>query len=289
MKGLVRDFNLLTKARLTFSVVLSALVGFYLGVDEITFQGLSMVFLGGYLLVGASNTFNQVLERDIDRKMKRTQNRPLPQHRISSSLALWVASIMTIGGGVVLVFFFNLQSCLWGLLSVFLYVLAYTPLKRKSSISVFVGAFPGAIPTMLGWVCATDEFGSAAGFLFLIQFLWQFPHFWAIAWLSQEDYRAAGLKMNPLPTLDKSTPLLCIIYTLVLIPITLMPLSPLTFPWHIDLWSAATVFLLGLWFLIRAVEFYRAPSHEMARRFMISGVIYLPLVQLTYVLDKMMS
>lgn len=280
---------MLTKARLSISVVLSALVGYYLGAVSPKILEAFWVFFGGYLLVGGSNAYNQVLEREVDKKMQRTQKRPLPQNRISVSMALIWASVMVIGGGLILLFFFNLQSCLWGWLSVILYVLAYTPLKKRNSISVFVGAFPGAIPVMLGWVCATDDFGSAPGFLFLMQFLWQFPHFWSIAWVSQSDYRTAGLKMNPLPTLDKSTPLLCIIYILIMIPISLAPLSPITHPWQIEIWAAGTIGLLGIWFLKRGIDFYRKPTDEFAKKFMITGIIYLPLVQLTYVLDKFMQ
>ena len=197
VKSIFLDFKEITKAGLAVSVVFSSIVGYLLGFsDKHPFSGITLLLLsiGGYCMVGASNIFNQVIEKDLDAKMDRTKNRPLPSGRISINNALILGFIMTFIGLVVL-YIINPKTAMFGAISIFMYVSLYTPLKTLTPLSVFVGAFPGAIPFMLGWVAATGNFGIEAGTLFLIQFFWQFPHFWAIGWFLFEDYEKAGFFM----------------------------------------------------------------------------------------------
>ena len=191
------DFKEITKAGLAISVVFSSIAGYLLGIDEFSLARipqLLMLAVGGYCMVGASNAYNQVIEKDLDALMDRTKNRPVASGRMSPNHALFLASLLTIVG-LVLLYMINPKSAMFGAISIFLYTSVYTPLKTVTSLSVFVGAFPGAIPFMLGWVAATGNFGIEAGTLFLIQFFWQFPHFWAIGWFLYEDYEKAGFFM----------------------------------------------------------------------------------------------
>ncbi|PTT04967.1 protoheme IX farnesyltransferase, partial [Flavobacterium sp. HMWF030] len=190
LKSIFTDFKEITKAGLAISVLFSSVAGYLLGVNDTNpfkWSTLAVLAIGGYCMVGASNAFNQVIEKDIDSLMDRTKNRPVPSGRMSSKMALFVASLLTIVG-IALLYTINAKSAMFAAISIFLYTSIYTPLKTVTSLSVFVGAFPGAIPFMLGWVAATGEFGIEAGTLFLIQFFWQFPHFWAIGWFLYEDY-----------------------------------------------------------------------------------------------------
>ena len=199
IKKITADFKQITKAGLAVSVVFSSIAGYLLGVDDfksIDLFTLVMLAVGGYCMVGASNAYNQVIEKDLDALMDRTKNRPVASGRMSSNHALFVASLLTIIG-LILLYFINPKSAMFGAISIFLYTSVYTPLKVYTPLSVFVGAFPGAIPFMLGWVAATNNFGIEAGTLFLIQFFWQFPHFWAIGWFLYEDYEKAGFFMLP--------------------------------------------------------------------------------------------
>ena len=212
------DFKEITKAGLAISVVFSSMAGFLLGIDSFnsqTWTTLIMLAIGGYCMVGASNAFNQIIEKDIDLLMDRTKNRPIPSGRISKTVAFIIASILTVIGLTIL-YNINPKTAMFGAISIFLYVSAYTPLKTITSLSVFVGAIPGAIPFMLGWVAANNgEFGIEAGTLFLIQFFWQFPHFWAIGWFLYEDYEKAGIFMLPSGKRDNTTALQIIfIYSL---------------------------------------------------------------------------
>ena len=178
----LNDLAQLTKFRLTVSVVISSLAGYFLAIDHADYFTLFLLILGGFFMVGASNAFNQVFEIDFDKLMLRTQNRPLPDGRMNSNSALFIGAALTILG-VAALYIINLKTAFLASISIFLYACVYTPLKQKTPLSVFVGAFPGAIPFMLGWVAATNEFGIEPGVLFMLQFFWQFPHFWAIGWL----------------------------------------------------------------------------------------------------------
>ena len=219
------DFKQITKAGLAISVVFSSIAGYLLGFDEshpFSWVTLLMLIVGGYCMVGASNAYNQVIEKDLDALMDRTKNRPVPAGRMTPNMALFIASLLTIIG-IVLLYFINPKTAMFGAISIFLYTSVYTPLKTVTPLSVFVGAFPGAIPFMLGWVAATNQFGIEAGTLFLIQFFWQFPHFWAIGWFLFEDYEKAGFFMLPTGKKDTKTATQIILYTLWLLLTSLIP------------------------------------------------------------------
>jgi protoheme IX farnesyltransferase len=241
--------------------------------------------IGGYCMVGASNAFNQVIEKDLDALMDRTKNRPVPIGRLSPASALIIASLLTVIG-IVLLYTINSKTAMFGAISIFLYVSVYTPLKTMTSLSVFVGAFPGAIPFMLGWVAATGEFGIEAGTLFLIQFFWQFPHFWAIGWFLYEDYEKAGFFMLPTGKKDKGTALQIILYTVWLIIASLLPVLGFTGQLYITPVAAVVVFLLGLWMLYYGVRLYKLRTAKAARTLMLVSVSYITLLQLVYILDK---
>jgi protoheme IX farnesyltransferase len=288
LKSVYVDFREITKARLAVSVVFSSIAGFMLGIND--FQSLNWIVLlklaiGGYCMVGASNAFNQVIEKDLDALMDRTKNRPVPTGRMSGSVALFVASFLTLTG-IILLYTINPKTAMFGAISIFLYTSIYTPLKTMTSLSVFVGAFPGAIPFMLGWVAATGEFGIEAGTLFLIQFFWQFPHFWAIGWFLYDDYEKAGFFMLPTGKKDKGTALQIILYTIWLILASLLPVLGYTGRLFITPIAAIVVFLLGLWMLFYAVNLYKLRTPKAARTLMLVSVLYITLLQLVYIIDK---
>ncbi|HEX8016350.1 MAG TPA: heme o synthase [Flavobacterium sp.] len=288
LKSLFLDFKEITKAGLAISVLFSSIAGYLLGVNsENPFQWgvLAALMVGGYCMVGASNAFNQVIEKDIDSLMDRTKNRPVPSGRMSPKVALFVASLLTIIG-VVLLYTINAKSAMFAAISIFLYTSLYTPLKTVTSLSVFVGAFPGAIPFMLGWVAATGEFGIEAGTLFLIQFFWQFPHFWAIGWFLYEDYEKAGIFMLPTGKKDKGTALQVMLYTIWLIIASLLPVLGYTGQLFITPIAAVVVFLLGLWMLFYAVRLYQLRTSKAARTLMLVSVSYISLLQIVYIVDK---
>ena len=210
------DFKQLTKVGLSLSVVFSSLAGYVLAAEDIKISILVLLAIGGYLMVGASNAFNQIIEKDTDALMKRTKNRPLPAGRMHVSMAMVIAISFTIVGLTIL-YNINPKSALFGAISIFLYTSVYTPLKSVTPLAVFVGAIPGAIPFMLGWVAATNDFSIEPGMLFLIQFFWQFPHFWAIAWLQYDEYKKAGFNLMPMGQKNRKAVLQIIIYTVCLI------------------------------------------------------------------------
>ncbi len=279
------DVKQLTKVGLSFSVVFSSVAGYLLGAEFIDWTTLLMLAVGGFCLVGASNTFNQIIERDLDAKMKRTKNRPIPAGRFSPKAAFWLATCMTIGG-VGILYVINPITAMFGAISIFLYTCAYTPLKTLTPLSVFVGAFPGAIPFMLGWVAATGEFGIEPGTLFMIQFFWQFPHFWAIGWMLDDDYKDAGFKMLPTGKKDRSTAFQCIIYTIWLIIVSVFPVLKMTGGLYILPATAIIVGLLGLTMLFFAIRLYQKRDNTSARALMLASVSYITLLQIVYVVDK---
>ncbi len=290
VKSIYTDFKAITKAGLAISVVFSSIAGFLLGVPD--FQTLHWVILlklaiGGYCMVGASNAYNQVIEKDLDALMDRTKNRPVASGRMQPNVALVVASVLTVVG-IVLLYSINPKSAMFGAISIFLYTSIYTPLKTVTSLSVFVGAFPGAIPFMLGWVAATGDFGIEAGTLFLIQFFWQFPHFWAIGWFLYEDYEKAGFFMLPTGKKDRGTALQIILYTIWLIVASLLPCLGYTGQLFITPVAAVLVFLLGLWMLFYAVKLYKLRTAKAARTLMLVSVSYITLLQLIYIFDKIL-
>lgn len=287
-KSIYLDFKAITKAGLAISVVFSSIAGFVLGVDHFetsTWWILVKLAIGGYCMVGASNAYNQVIEKDLDALMDRTKDRPVASGRMQSRVALVVATLLTILG-LALLYSINPKSAMFGAISIFLYTSVYTPLKTMTSLSVFVGAFPGAIPFMLGWVAATGEFGIEAGTLFLIQFFWQFPHFWAIGWFLYEDYEKAGFFMLPTGKKDNGTALQIILYTVWLIIASLLPMFGYTGSLFLTPVAAILVFLLGLWMLFYAVKVYQLRTSKSARTLMLVSVSYITLLQLIYIVDK---
>ncbi len=279
------DFKEITKVRLAVSVVISSIAGYLLGAFEVSFISLLLLAFGGYCMVGASNAFNQIIEKDLDALMKRTKNRPIPSGRMSVNMALVVAIILTILG-VISLYILNPKTAMFGAISIFLYTGIYTPLKTITPLSVFVGAFPGAIPFMLGWVAATNEFGIEPGTLFMIQFFWQFPHFWALAWMLDEDYKKAGFKMLPTGKKDKGTALQIIMYTIWMMVISVVPVLGITGRLQLSIPAAMIVFLMGTVMLFFAFKLYEKRDNVSARKIMLASVSYIMLIQLVYVLDK---
>jgi heme o synthase len=287
-KSIFTNFVAITKARLAISVVFSTIAGYLLGVENWeTSNWLTVLLLviGGYCMVGASNVFNQVIEVDLDALMDRTKNRPLPAGDITKNQAIILGSILTTIGLVIL-YCINPKTAMFAAISIFMYVSLYTPLKTVTPLSVFVGAFPGAIPYMLGWVAATGHFGIEAGALFMIQFFWQFPHFWAIGWFLYDDYKKAGFFMLPTGERDKKTALQTILYTIWMILASLIPFLGITGRLYLTKVSAGIVFLLGVWMLYAAIKLYKEMDAKAARKLMIVSVSYISLVQIIFVLDK---
>ena len=285
LKSLFTDFKQLTKVGLSVSVVFTSITGYLLGAEEVSTTILVLLALGGYLMVGASNAFNQVIEKDTDALMQRTKNRPIPAGRMKSSTALIIATIFTIAG-IAILYSINAKCALFGAISIFLYTSAYTPLKGITPLAVFVGAIPGAIPFMLGWVAATGEFGIEAGFLFMIQFFWQFPHFWAIGWLQFEEYNKAGLHMLPMDKKDKGAVTQIIFYTLVMILVSVAPVLKATGAFYIHPITAVLVALLGGLMLFYGIKLYKSQSNPDARKLMLASVFYITIVPIIYVVDK---
>ncbi|GAK96068.1 heme O synthase [Nonlabens tegetincola] len=217
--------------------------------------------------------------------MKRTQNRPLPTGRISVPVA-WAYGIAMALTGVFLLYLINIPTAFFGALSIVLYAAIYTPLKTITPLCVFVGAFPGAIPYMLGWVAASGDFGIEPGTLFMLQFFWQFPHFWAIGWMLEDDYKAGGFKMLPTGAADKGTALQVVLYTIWTVLISIIPVFNITGELYITWYSAILVGILGLWFLYYAIKLFKEQSKTVARKLMLVSVSYITLIQIIYVADK---
>ncbi|TRZ47171.1 heme o synthase [Robertkochia marina] len=281
----IADFKQITKAGLAFSVVFSSIAGYLLGADQIDLTVLLLLSVGGYFMVGASNAFNQVIEKDLDALMKRTRKRPVPSGRMSVPTALTIASVFTVLG-VVTLYVVNPKTAMFGAISIFMYVCMYTPLKTRTPLAVFLGAFPGAIPFMLGWVAATNDFGIEPGTLFMIQFFWQFPHFWAIGWMLDDDYKRAGFKMLPTDKKDTATIIQIIMYTFWMILASVFPVTGLTGTLTLSVPAAVIVFILGLGMLLFAFKLYNNRSNRSARQLMLASVSYITLMQIVYVVDK---
>jgi len=284
-KTLISDLRQLLKVGLSLSVVFSSIAGYLLAAESINFYTLLLLALGGFFMVGASNAFNQIIEKDTDALMQRTKNRPLPTGRMTVTFALIVAIVFTISGLGIL-YSINPKTALFGAISIFLYTCVYTPLKSVTPLTVFVGAIPGAIPFMLGWVAATGNFGIEAGFLFMIQFFWQFPHFWAIGWLQYEEYKKAGFSMLPMNTKDKGAVKQIILYTVIMILVSIAPVLKVTGAFYIYPATALIVALLGGVMLYYGVKLYKSQLSTDARKLMLASVLYITLVQIVYVIDK---
>lgn len=236
-------------------------------------------------MVGASNVYNQIIEKDLDALMSRTKNRPIPSGRMSINTAFAIAVSLTIIG-IVSLYIINPITAMFGSVCIFMYVSLYTPLKTKTPLSVFVGAFPGAIPFMLGWVAATGHFGIEPGTLFMIQFFWQFPHFWAIAWFLFDDYEKAGFFMLPTGKRDRSTALQAVLYTLWTVLASLIPVFGVTGSLYLTPLSGVLIGLIGLVFLYFSICLFRFKTSKAAKQFMLVSVSYITLLQIIYVADK---
>lgn len=278
-------FISLTKARLALSVVFSSIAGYFLAVDAVDFNELILLVIGGYSIVGASNSFNQIIEKDKDVLMDRTKNRPLPAKEITTQNAFWISVFLTLIG-LLCLYFINYKTAFFAAISVFLYTCVYTPLKPITPLSVFVGAIPGAIPFMLGWVAATGSFGIEPGTLFMIQFFWQFPHFWALGWMLDDDYKKAGFIMLPTGNRDKSTALQIILYIIWMMIISVFPYTGLTGDLTLSFGSTIAILMLGIIMLVLAINLYNKMDISSARKLFYSSVLYLTLIQIIYLIDK---
>lgn len=288
--GRFRDYNQLLKPNLSGMVVFSSVIG-YLMCPEVDFSWFEMgvwqkiitLFVGGMLVTGGANTINQILERDSDALMERTRNRPMPNGRMEAREAWFFAALTGLAGTVLIGYYFNWLAGLLSLFSLLLYAFAYTPMKKVHPVAVLIGAVPGALPPLIGWVAGTGSLSLGGWVLFLIQFFWQFPHFWAIAYVAYDDYSKAGIKM--LPTREKEsrfTALQCMVYSLVLIPLALVPrLMNLT--GNIGMWFCL---LIGLFYFIMSVKFYLSNDKSSARGVMFASFFYLPIALLALVIDK---
>lgn len=282
------DFKEITKARLAISVVFSSIAGYFLGAYEIQWVQVLLLAFGGYCMVGASNAYNQVIEKDLDALMKRTQNRPIPAGRMTVNSAMTIAVILTLLG-VLALYLLNPKTAMFGAVSIFLYTSVYTPLKTVTPLAVFVGAIPGAIPFMLGWVAATNEFGIEPGTLFMIQFFWQFPHFWALGWMLNDDYTKGGFKMLPTGKKDAATVLQIIMYTIWMMVISIIPAFGITGRLQLSVPAAIIIFLMGAVMLGFAFKLYAKRDNPSARKLMLASVSYITLMQIVYVIDKFLN
>ncbi|MEN9698941.1 MAG: protoheme farnesyltransferase [Bacteroidota bacterium] len=277
----VKTYLVFTKFRLSFLVILSALSG-YLFADGRDLLTIFYLMLGGTLVTGASNGANQIWERDLDKIMQRTNRRPLPTGQMQLKEAYIVVVLFLVIGSLLLLQI-NLKSALLGVAAFVSYVFIYTPLKQKTPWAVFVGAFPGAIPPFLGAIAATDKFGFMPGILFFVQFTWQFPHFWAIAWVLYDDYKKAGFSLLPAHEgKSKQSAFQIMLYSLALIPFSLMP-------WLLGWTGYWTLFIaaaLGIWFFYLSYKLYHSCETADARKLMFASFVYLPIIQFVYVFDR---
>lgn len=277
----------LTKFRLTLSVVFSSFISYMLGAKEFDIKILMLLVFGGFFVVAASNIYNQIIEKDLDALMIRTRNRPLPTNRISVNAALILAILFTIIGLTLLYIIYPIVALL-AAVSIFLYASVYTPLKLITPLSVFVGAIPGALPFMLGWVAATGEVGIEAVILFLMQFFWQFPHFWSIGWMQNKDYENAGFKMLPTGKKDKSTTSQIIFYSIWAVLMSIIPAFNLTGDLFLSVYGLIFVLLIGLVLIYYAVNLFNNSSDINARKLMLASVSYLTLMQIVLLMDKLL-
>ena len=302
IKDSIKDYFILTKFTLSFTVVFSCVICYLLApnivLDSSSVKNVFLLFIAGMFVTGSANAINQAVEKDTDVQMKRTANRPVAAGRMTAQHALAFAAFIGFLGTAMMWYFFNFTSALISLFSLFLYAYIYTPLKKKNSIAVFIGGFPGALPCLIGWVAATNvfnpwgtitvhetTFSNLSGWsLFLLQFLWQFPHFWAIAWVAHNDYSRVGFKLLPSdkgPT--KYTAIQTIMYSVLLIPIGFLP-SHYHITGHVSMW----IILVGnLFMVMQSVRLYNTMDVKAARRVMFSSYIYLPIILLALLFDKL--
>ena len=285
--GKIKDYIQLIKFRLSALVVFSAATGYIIATGGFFQWGsLGYLMLGGYLVTGASNGFNQVFERNLDKLMDRTAKRPIPDGRMSVAEALIASLIMGIAGVAILWIMMNQLCGIISLTSLLLYAVVYTPAKRYTSFAVLIGAFPGAFPPMLGWIAARNTIGLEAILLYAIQFMWQFPHFWSIAWILYDDYQKAGFRMLPSPGgRDKVSALQTLVYTACLIPMAYLPMA-----FHLTGWlTTVSLLVCGGIFTWQAMGLYRTLEMKAAHRLMFGSFLYLPVVQLSWMIEKLIG
>ena len=274
------------KMSLSIMVVFSSVVSYLLSPKIVAFnwEMVGWLLLAGILVTGSANAINQVVEKDTDAQMKRTANRPVASGRMSEEEGLVFAIVTGAVGIIILTVFFNWLAALLSIVSLITYAFIYTPLKKKGSIAVFVGAIPGALPCLIGWVAGNDTLSAGGWILFALQFIWQFPHFWAIAWISQDDYSRVSMKLLPnenSPT--KITALQTIIYSMILIPIGILP-------YYFKMSGAISltiVFATNLFFVYQCVMLYKKLNKTAARKVMFGSYIYLAIVLLAFLIDKL--
>lgn len=291
MRNFISDFNKLIKLRLTLTVVFSASICFLMGSKiqvDINWINWIILTVGGFLVTGAANGFNEIIEKDLDRLMRRTMDRPIPSGKMTTGQALVLSLIMGISGTMLLVRL-NFPTGVLAVFSIFLYAFVYTPMKRKSPIAVFIGAFPGALPPLIGYFAAFNEprISWIPVILFLIQFVWQFPHFWAIAWVLDEDYKRAGFRLLPTTFQDKTSAVFTFVSTIILIPVSLMPTYLLNPSGQVFGGLIYTIVAtgMGLYFALQAYKLLRLRDVPSAKRLMYASFFYLPVLQLTLLFD----
>jgi len=276
---------ILIKHRLSFSVVFSSVCSYLIAFDVFSLTTFLLLFIGGFFVVGSSNGFNQIIERRRDALMMRTSSRPLPSGVMTVNQALIICSFLSLLG-LTMLYVINYRTAIFGLISMIIYLALYTPLKPITPLSVFFGAIPGAIPFMLGWVAVTDRFSIETGILFMIQFFWQFPHFWAIGWVSHDDYKNAGFKMLPSGKRDNATAFQIVFYTIWMIIVSTLPYFSFTGKLSIGIYSLILILASGNLMLYQALKLMRYKDKQNAIRLMYASIFYLSFIQIIFVIDK---
>ena len=283
----IKIFKQLTKFRLSLTVLFSAITGYFLATDTVNYISLSLLFFGGFFVTAGANSFNQIIEREYDALMTRTNKRPIPTKQISLNNAIYFSTIISILGFIML----NIISfkCFYlGLLSFLFYIYIYTPLKRKTSLAIFFGAVPGAMPCLLGWVAAVDDFSLASGILFAVQFFWQFPHFIAISWIRDHEYKNAQFKMMPGEIKGYLAPSIAVFFTILMIVTTVTPFFYNIEGFKISQYNLVLILFLGIFFLFKSFTFLKSKKDSAARKMLLFSYIYLPAVQILFILDKLL-
>ena len=276
---------ILIKHRLSFSVVFSSVCSYLIAFDVFSLTTFLLLIIGGFFVVGSSNGFNQIIERRRDALMTRTSSRPLPSGVMTVNQALIICSFLSLLG-LTMLYVINFRTAIFGLISMIIYLALYTPLKPITPLSVFFGAIPGAIPFMLGWVAVTNRFSIETGILFMIQFFWQFPHFWAIGWVSHDDYKNAGFKMLPTGKRDNATAFQIVFYTIWMIIVSTLPYFSFTGKLSIGIYSLILILVSGSLMLYQALKLMRYKDKQNAIRLMYASIFYLSFIQIIFVIDK---
>ena len=287
-RSLFTEILTLMKYRLSLSVVFSSVASYLIAFEVFSLLTFTLLILGGFFVVGASNGFNQIIERNRDALMTRTLNRPLPTGGLNVNQAILVCLILSFLG-LFMLYTINFRTAFFGFVSMIIYLAIYTPLKPITPLSVFFGAIPGAIPFMLGWVAVTNKFSIETGILFMIQFFWQFPHFWAIGWVSHDDYIKAGFKMLPSGKRDNSTAFQIVFYTIWMILVSTLPYFSFTGDFTIGLYSLLLILASGCFMLFQAIRLMKYKDKQNAIRLMYTSIFYLSFIQIIFVLDKFLT